>query len=318
MNNLWLKISCFFTGYNYQIVKNSSELAAKTVKKNMSALIIICLVWGFVGYSFTTRYLHGNLLTSLAVALVMVIVVIQIERQIILTIHRNTLAYVFRAFIGLVMAFIGSLILDQVIFKDDIEKSQLELVQQRVNSVLPLKTQELKAQMAQIVESIEAKEAERAALLEELRRTPTISTPTSIGRYEKDSSGRMALVGREVTYQAVPNPKAELIPRIDEQLAQLRNNLNQKEEYLLNMRNSIEADIASKTGFLDELKTLFTIITSSWYSIIVWTLLFLFFMSLELFILVNKLSDKETDYDAVIKHQVKVRNSALEKLTENN
>jgi len=128
----------------------------------------------------------------------------------------------------------------------------------------------------------------------------------------------MALVGREVTYQAVPNPKAELIPRIDEQLAQLRNNLNQKEEYLLNMRNSIEADIASKTGFLDELKTLFTIITSSWYSIIVWTLLFLFFMSLELFILVNKLSDKETDYDAVIKHQVKVRNSALEKLTENN
>ncbi len=318
MRDLWLKISCFFTGFNYQIVKNSSEAAAKMVKKNMSALIIISFIWGFVGFNFTTRYLHGNTLTSLLVALVMVIIVIQIERQILLSVDRNKWGFRFRFLIGVVMALIGSLIIDQIIFKDDIEKSQVDLVQQRVNQVLPLKTTELKEQIAQIAGAIETKEAERSAILSELTRTPTITTPTSVGKYEKDSTGRMVMVGREVTYQSVPNPKADLVPQIDGQIAQLRAELTRKEEMLLNIRTGIESDIAQKTGFLDELNALLRIVTSSLVSILVWLFLFMFFASLELFILVNKLSDKNTDYEEIILHQMDVRKKQLEKLSDFN
>lgn len=315
MTDLWLKISCFFTGFNYQIVKNSSEVAAKMVKKNMSALIIISTLWAFIGFNFTTRYLHGNTLTSLLVALVMVIVVIQIERQILLSVEKNKWAVIFRVLIGGVMALIGSIIIDQIIFKDDIEKSQVELVQQRVNQVLPLKTNELKEQIAQISSAIETKEAERAAILSELSHTPTITTPTSVGKYEKDSTGHMVMVGREVTYQSVPNPKADLIPQIDAQIAQLRAELTRKEEMLLNIRAGIETDLIQKTGFLDELNALLKIVTSSVVSIFVWGFLFLFFTSLELFILVNKLSDKQTDYEEIVMHQMNIRKKHLEKLS---
>ena len=68
MKDFWLKISCFFTGFNYEIVKNSSVAAAKTVKKNMSALILISMLWAFIGFNFTARYLHGSILTSAIVA----------------------------------------------------------------------------------------------------------------------------------------------------------------------------------------------------------------------------------------------------------
>jgi len=314
MKDLWLKISCFFTGFNYQIVKNSSEAAAKMVKKNMSALIIISILWAFIGFNFTSRYLHGNTFTSLIVALVMVVVVIQIERQILLNVTSSKGAITFRTIIGVIMAFIGSIIIDQIIFKDDIEQGRMATVQQRVNQILPMKTSELKEQIAQIANAIEKKEEERNQILAELGKKPTISTPTSVGKYEKDSTGKMVMVGREVTYQSLPNPKASLIPQIDNQLAQLRSELTKKEEMLLNIRSEIENEMQAKTGFLDELTALYRIVTSSVVSILVWVLFFFFFASMELFILVNKISDKHTDYEDIVLHQMDIRRKQLEKL----
>ncbi|MDI3527795.1 MAG: hypothetical protein PWR03_1978 [Tenuifilum sp.] len=314
MKDLWLKISCFFTGFNYQIVKNSSEAAAKMVKKNMSALIIISILWAFIGFNFTSRYLHGNTFTSLIVALVMVVVVIQIERQILLNVTNSKGAIAFRTIIGVIMAFIGSIIIDQIIFKDDIEQGRMATVQQRVNQILPMKTTELKEQIAQIANAIEKKEEERNQILAELGKKPTISTPTSVGKYEKDSTGKMVMVGREVTYQSLPNPKASLIPQIDNQLEQLRSELTKKEEMLLNIRSEIENEMQTKTGFLDELTALYRIVTSSFISISVWVLFILFFASMELFILVNKISDKHTDYEDIVLHQMDIRRKQLEKL----
>jgi hypothetical protein len=177
-----------------------------------------------------------------------------------------------------------------------------------------MKTSELKEQIAQIANAIEKKEEERNQILAELGKKPTISTPTSVGKYEKDSTGKMVMVGREVTYQSLPNPKASLIPQIDNQLAQLRSELTKKEEMLLNIRSEIENEMQTKTGFLDELTALYRIVTSSFISISVWVLFILFFASMELFILVNKISDKHTDYEDIVLHQMDIRRKQLEKL----
>ncbi|MHB9142466.1 MAG: DUF4407 domain-containing protein, partial [Paludibacter sp.] len=64
MKDIWIKFGCFLTGHNYAIIKNSSEASAKTVKKYLSALLIISTIWGFIGFAFTHRYLHGNALVS--------------------------------------------------------------------------------------------------------------------------------------------------------------------------------------------------------------------------------------------------------------
>lgn len=317
MKDLWVKLGCFMTGYNYSLVRNSSEASVKSVRKYLSALLIVCTLWGFVGYAFTWRYLHGNLWVSLIGALVMVIIVVQIERQIILSVGRNRLAYAFRVLIGIVMAVLGSVILDQIIFKDDIEKLQISNIQAEVNRLLPIKTRELTAQIQQLDSSISAKERERAKIIEEISKRPMVYSPSTTNQYQKDTaSGQMVLTQKTVTGSSIPNPKAEMIPAIDAQIRYLVEQRTQKETGMLTIRDVLEKDLKSKTGFLDELKVLFTILFNSGIALTMWTLIFLFFLAIELFVLVNKFGDSKNDYDKTILHQMEMRMKMLERLEE--
>src|SRR5512133_1046267 len=168
MKDLWLRTGCYITGYNYTIIKNSSEASAKTVKKYLSAILIVSILWGFIGYSFAQRYLHTGVGGSILVSLVMIVIVIQIERQIILSMGKNSLVPIFRTLIGIVMAVIGSVIIDQIIFREDVEKVKISNLQAEVNSILPVKARELDLQIIQLDSAILAKESERTALIEEI------------------------------------------------------------------------------------------------------------------------------------------------------
>jgi hypothetical protein len=317
MKDLWVKFGCFLTGYNYAIVRNSSEASAKTVKKFLSALLIVCTLWGFIGFAFAKRYLHGDLYISLIIAFVMVVMVIQIERQIILSFGKNTWAYLFRVLIGIVMAILGSVIIDQIIFKDDVEKVQISNIQTEVNRLLPIKTQELTLQIQQLDNSIQIKENERVSTIIDIGKNPTIYIPSTTNQYEKDSdTGKLVLTNKTVTNNSIPNPKAEMIPSIDAQIKYLREQKTSKENEKLNIQDVLEKDLKSKTGFLDELKILFSILLSSSVAFAVWTLIFLFFLAIELFVLVNKFGDSKNDYDKTIIHQMETRIKMLEKLTD--
>lgn len=318
MSDLWLKTGCFITGHNYAIVKNSSEASAKAVKKYLSAILIIATLWGFIGFAFTKRYLHGSTLVAVIGAIVMIIIIIQIERQIILSVGKNKLAFAFRVLIGIVMAIIGSVILDQVMFKEDVEKHKIESVQLKVNEILPIKTRELTMQINQLDSAIKAKETERALILADYNKNPMISAPTVTGRFEKDStSGKMVEIGREITTSSIQNPKAELIVQLDAQLKAFQEQKTKKENEKLNMQQVLEDDLNAKVGFLDELTILFSsVLLSSGIALTIWILLFFFFLSIELFVLVNKYGDTVNDYDKTIIHQMAVRIQMLENMQE--
>jgi len=323
MKDTWLKTGCFITGYNYGIIRNSSELSSKAVRKNLSAILIVSILWGFIGYCFAQRYLHTGILVSLIVAVIMIIIVIQIERQIILSVGRNKLVPVFRIIIGIVMAVIGSVIIDQIIFREDVEKVKISNIQSEVNNILPVKTRELDLQIRQIDSAISLKESERAAIIEEIGKKPFIkSTSSEIKHYQMQrngNDGRLAdtIVSRtDVALNDIANPKAGLLPGIADQVSQLRKQKAEKENSKINIRQELETELRSKTGFLDELKVLFSILFSSWIALVVWIMFFLFLLSIEIFVLVNKFGDERTDYDTVILHQKDVRINMLKKLSE--
>ena len=74
MKTWWIQFGCFLTGYNYDIVRNSSEVAAKMVKRYTAALLIVGILWCFIGYCFTDRYIHGGTFMSVIGALIFVMV----------------------------------------------------------------------------------------------------------------------------------------------------------------------------------------------------------------------------------------------------
>jgi hypothetical protein len=323
MKDLWLKIGCFITGYNYVLIKNSSEASAKTVKKFLSAILIVAILWGFIGYTFAQRYLHSGVLGSAIVSLVMIIIVIQIERQIILSVGKNVLVPVFRVILGIVMAIIGSVIIDQIIFREDVEKGKISNVQTEVNNILPVKTKELDLQIKQIDSSIYLKEAERAAIIDELTKKPFIKSTTSeIRHFQMQRNGnngdKVDTLVRRTDYALndVANPKAALLPDIASQITRLRAQKSEKENSKINIRQELETELNAKTGFLDELKILFGILLSSWIAMVVWLMFFLFFICVEVFVLINKFGEERNDYDSIILHQKDTRIKMLEKLGE--
>jgi len=320
MNDYWLKIGCFLTGYNYSIVKSSSEASSKAVKKYLSALIIVCILWAYIGYAFSQRYIHTTVFGSLCIASIMLIIIIQIERQIILTTGKATWALLFRVIIALIMAVIGSIIIDQIIFKDDVEIQQISNIQEKVDKILSIKTKLLDNEIAMYDSLIAKKEEERSKIILEITRKPfikgsTVEKRNHVIKISTKNSTKDSIVSRtDVTLTDIVNPKAEIIPTIDLQINNLRSQIAEKHKARINIRQNLENEFKSKSGFLDELKTLISILISHYVALIVWILIFLFFLSLEIFILVIKIGDVKNDYDKIILHQMNMRVKMIEEL----
>jgi hypothetical protein len=314
MKDWWIKLGCYLTGYNYSIVKSSSEASSKAVKKFTSALLIISMVWCFIGFEFTSRYLHGSTLFSAIGAIIMVVIVIQIERQIILTIGKSSSVKRFRIIIGVVMAIIGSVIIDQVMFKDDIERERITIDQIKVNKAMAIKTMEINNQVMQLDSSIARKERERMKAIAEITKTPTITTYNTQTQSKTDDKGQLVTVGKTTTSQSMPNPKIEMLAQLDEQIKALRDLKVAKENSLLTIRATVEKEVKNSKPFLEELSILFRILMSSPIAFIVWALIFTFFFSIELFVLYCKFGDDKNDYDRTILHQMQIRMQMIDKL----
>lgn len=316
MKNLWIRFGCFLIGYNYQIISNSSEIAAKAVKRYSSALMIVCILWAFIGYIFTNRYMHGGILGSVFGSVLFVIIIIQIERQIILSIEPSNWLFVIRGVLAVMMAILGSIIIDQIIFKDDIELEKKQFNEARVKKELPSKTEELRYQIAEIDSAISKKETERLNLMSDISKNPTSITfsTQSTNRIDRKTiidtiSGKPITTERVVPVKVtnsspIANVNISFIAPIEKIITDLRNEKLKKETALLNIRPQIEKEIASKVGFLDELKVMYSLISNSFVALAIWLLWFIVLLTMEMLVLISKINDKENDYDKTIKHQM--------------
>jgi len=327
MRNWWIRFGCFLTGYNYSIVDMSSEVAAKSVKRYTSALVIVCIVWAFVGYTFTQRYLQSSILGSIAGAITAIVIIIQIERQIILSISPNLGVYVFRGCLALMMAVIGAVIIDQIILKQDIELEKIGYVGEKVDKLLPSKTAELKNQIFTLDTTIQQKEQEKLDLIDDVSKRPLIKSVASqtqsipIPTKQKNSQGNDTTIvimklSNTVQVSNIPNPKQSLILPMDIVIAEMRKQKILKENLLLNIRPDLETQISSKVGFLDELKIMYRLISNSSVALGFWLLWFLFLLFIEMLVLFSKVGDKGNDYEKTVLHQMNLQIKKLDILAK--
>jgi hypothetical protein len=327
MSNWWIRFGCFLTGYNYTLVMSSSEVTAKAVKRYTSALIIVCVLWAFIGFVFTKRYLFGNLFACIAGASIMVLIIIQIERQIIMSITPNRLLYFARGLIAFLMAIIGSIIIDQIIFKQDIELEKIPYIEEKVQKILPSKSEQLRTLIAAENSEIMKLDSERVKDIEEVSKKPLIKSistqtlPQKVTELTRDASGNThstekIIQSLSVITTSIPNPKQSIIPVLNLKIDNLKKEKLERENALLNIRPQLEAEFKSKIGFLDELNIMFRLISNSAVALIVWLIWFLFLMGLELLVLVSKSIELKNDYDDAILHQMALKRRKLEALSK--
>lgn len=329
MKDAWIKIGCFLTGYNYSILKNCSEIAKKSVKRYTAAMVIMCLLWGLIGYSFANKYLHASIEASFLTSSLFIIVIIQIERQIIMQTHKNNYLQLFRGIIAIMMAFIGSLIIDQIIFKDDVDLEKEQFINEKVENIYPKRAAIRQKQIDQLKQQLSDKDSQRTALSNSILSKPMTNfttvqiTPVQETVTERDSAGGLRTNTRYVKKTTainsqIPNPNINLIAPLDSQINLLQRLVLSQGDSLANLRVSIEKLLKEKTGFLDELNIMFSLLAKSNPALLVYIVWFLLLLGLEFFILMNKRHEKSTDYDAMIAHQMEMHIKKLDILSSNN
>ncbi|MEZ2440545.1 DUF4407 domain-containing protein [Chitinophaga sp. RCC_12] len=325
MKHLWIRFGCFLTGYNYSILRNCSEAAFKSVKKYTAAMLIVCILWFFIGFTFAHRYLSLSLPGCILAGLLSIVIIVQVEKQIILSIHPSWLLRFFRCCLALIMSVLGAVIIDQIIFEKDIEIEKISYVSNKVDSILPSKTEELRKQIAALDTTINKKEQEKDNYIADIskhttttatttqtatRRVP-VATVTSSGR---DTTTWKTISDITVGTTLVPNPKIALLPSLDSTIGAMRQQRAQKENDLLHIKPALEKEMKANTGFLDELTIMMHMLSASSVALAFWCLWILFFLFIEMLVLFSKASDKSNDYEKVVLHHMNLQIRRLEAL----
>lgn len=310
----YLRFCCFLTGLSYPLTRISSEQSAKNAKKYMGALLIIMLVWFFIGFCFATRYLHMGIIGGVLGGVLMSFIILQIERIIILSHHISWGGKLFRIILGLVMAILGAMIMDQFTFQDDIELRKVQVLDVRVKEAIKTSENDIRMQVAEIDSVLEISNIRLFALSDELQKRPVIVTNYTTSSVTKDSLGNDLNSTTQRNTSVMDNPLKVEFDFLQSQITELNGAKFELVNSLTDLKRKKEEELKSATGFLDELTLLKEVIFSNWLGGFVYFLFLFFFLSLELFILIMKMSDKESDYDKLVVHQMNVRIQMLQRL----
>lgn len=257
------------------------------------------MLWAFIGFAFADRYLKAEPYVSCIAGIIMIFLVIQIERQIILSSKSDRILHAFRLIIGISMALIGTVIIDQRIFKEDIEREKMLTMDEQVSAILPGRAEELKKQIDEITTIILSKENERKAITTDVSKNPFVMAYER--QVQRDTSKNPITT---TIRKQVPNPKVSMLEPLDRNILAIREEKIKKDSMLLDLRPNVEKELKANVGFLDELHVMYSLVSKSGLSFCAWFIWFVFLLGLELFILASKWGEKDTDYDHMMKQQM--------------
>lgn len=317
LKDVWVKLGCFLTGYSYTLIRNSSETSRKTVKKFLSAIILVGTVWSAVGYLFAERYFDASRFQAIVAGFLMFILVIQIERQIILTTSLSFWGKASRVLLGLLMAIIGATVIDQIMFKDDVERYKRDNADNVIEERIATQRESLNNRILDVQSVINDLSRERDILLKEANARPYINTYVVNKITEKDSTGATLNETRDVVTNQVENPKFQLAASKDEQILKREEQKNDLQNSLATLRaDQLEELMLESDGFLTELEYLFEILRSRGIALAFYLLWFLLLVLIELLVLITKNGTGSTDYERLIQHQSDINKHAINSLSE--
>lgn len=311
----WTKFKCFIVGWNPEILKNCSEASYKALKKYASSILILLFIWGATGYTFAQRYLSIHSWWGCALtALIFMIIVIQIERQVILTVGKNKWIVRFRTLLAILMALIGSTILDQIIFKNDVEKVLVDLRADKVNEIAGKRQKTMQLEINKLNLIIDSLDVINSKLNDEVAKRPTIAVTnvtTEKNPFVNQDGTKTTNTKTIVSTQHVANTRIEQIKSNSATIDKCRSRLDELYNQKINVEVTVRKELEANAGFLEELKAMIVLVRSETLAGVFYFLLFTFILALELLVVVSKTKDVTCDYDLVVEHQLNVKRDVL-------
>lgn len=317
------KMGCALIGWNNEILNECGEASYRQFRKLLSAILIMMIIWGTIGYCFADRYINiDDVKFKIVVAVAFMIIVLSVERVIILTVGHARLMSVMRVLLALCMAILGSCIFDQIIFRNDIQQAIQEHREDVVQETVVKRLSIYDSDIQRITRDMDSISKATIVLGEELQKKPTINV-TNVTTNEQiigvDENGQpIKAKTQTVNTVTMANPLAEQLKANNDQIQIYSAQLEQLRQDKKDIETITRKEINERApGFIEELEATLKVVSQSWVSLAFYIILFCFLTFLELFVLTIKLGESKCDYELIVEHQLNLKKSLMQK-TETN
>lgn len=312
-------IGCFLIGWNKNILKECGEASYRQFRKLLSAICIMMVLWGTIGYCFADRYINiESCLLKICVALAFMFIVLCVERVIILTVGKARMMSFMRVLLALCMAILGSCIFDQIIFRNDIQQAIQEHREDIIKATITKRLSIYDSDIQRITHEMDSLSKATIVLGEELQKRPTIQG-TNVSTQEQvvgvDENGRPKKVRvQSVNTVTMANPLAEQLKANNDQIQIYSNQLEQLRQDKKDIAQKTTEEVSQRApGFIEELEATLKVVSQSWISLAFYIILFCFLTFLELFVLTIKMGENKCDYELIVEHQLSLKKNLMTK-----
>jgi hypothetical protein len=315
-------IGCALIGWDKNILKECGEASHRQFRKLISAICIMMILWGTIGYCFADRYINiESLVLKICISLMFMLIVLCVERVIILTVGKARLMTVMRVLLALCMAFLGACIFDQIIFQNDIQQTIHDRREDVILETTAKRLMVFNSDIQRITHDLDSLSKSTITLGEELAKHPTIKS-VNVSTIEQaigvDENGNPQKVrNRSTEIVNIPNPLTGQLNANNEQIQLYQNQLEQLRQDKKEIAGKVTDEIHSRpVGFIEELEATLKVVSNSWISLVFYIVLFCFLTFLELFVLTIKMGDSKCDYDLIVENQLKLKKNLMDQTAQ--
>ena len=315
-------IGCFLIGWDKNILKECGEASYRQYRKLLSAICIMMVLWGTIGYCFADRYINiESCALKICVAIAFMFIVLCVERVIILTVGKARLMSVMRVLLALCMAVLGSCIFDQIIFRNDIQQAIQEHREDIIGTTITKRLAIYDSDIQRITQEMDSLSKATIALNEELQKRPVIKG-TNVSTQEQvvgvDENGKPQKVRTQtVNTVTLANPLAEQLKANNDQIQIYSGQLEQLRQDKKEVAEKVREEMNQRApGFIEELEATLKVVSQSKVSLAFYIILFCFLTFLELFVLTIKMGENKCDYELIVENQLFLKKSLMEQTAQ--
>ena len=311
-------IGCFLIGWDKNILSECGEASFRQYRKLLSAIGIMMVLWGTIGYCFADRYINiESCVLKICVAIAFMFIVLCVERVIILTVGKARLMSIMRVLLALCMAVLGSCIFDQIIFRNDIQQAIQEHREDVIGTTIIKRLAIYDNDIQRITREMDSLSKATIALNEELQKRPVIKG-TNVSTQEQvvgvDESGKPQKVRTQtVNTVTLANPLAEQLKANNDQIQIYSGQLEQLRLDKKEVAEKVREEMSQRApGFIEELEATLKVVSQSKVSLAFYIVLFCFLTFLELFVLTIKMGENKCDYELIVENQLSLKKNLME------
>ena len=319
LNNIGL----FLIGWDKNIMRECGEASYRQYRKLLSAICIMMVLWGTIGYCFADRYLNiESCFLKACVSLAFMFIILCVERVIILNVGKAYAMGGMRFLMAICMAILGSCIFDQIIFRNDIQQAIQEQREEIISKTITKRLSIYDSDIQRISQEMDSLSEATIALNEELQKRPVIKG-TNVSTQEQvigiDDNGKPKKVKTQtVNTITLANPLVEQLKANNDQIQIYSTQLEQLRLDKKEVAETVRAEISQRApGFIEELEATLKVVSQSKVSLAFYIILFCFLTFLELFVLTIKMGENKCDYELIVENQLYMKRSLMERTAQN-